>query len=86
MQAQGGTEVRASLEGQQVSLESSDVSSIKVRLSDNMLDLDQPLSISANGTEQFNGAVSRTIATLAATLEERGDPRLVFSAEVAVEL
>jgi hypothetical protein len=37
-----------------------------------------------NGSERWNGPASRTIATLAKTLDERGDPRMVWSAEVAV--
>lgn len=85
-QAAGGTEVRATLAEQQISLESSDVSSVTVRLSDSMLDLDQSLSIVANGSEAFSGVASRTIAALARTLEERGDPRLVFSAEISIDL
>ena len=85
-QPMAATQIVATLEGQLITLESSDVPSITVRLSDAMLDLDQQISILANGTERFAGTVSRTIATLSRTLQERGDPRLVFSAEVPVEL
>jgi hypothetical protein len=85
-QAVAATEVRATLTGQQVSLETSGLSSIKVRLSDSMLDLSQSVTVSANGTVHYDGLVSRTISTIAGTVEERGDPRMVFSAEVTVEL
>ncbi|MFC1641731.1 hypothetical protein ACFL5O_03435 [Myxococcota bacterium] len=85
-QAVGETQINATLEGQRIALESSDVPRITVRLSDSMLDLDQPVSVTANGTERFNGIASRTIAELARSLEERGDPRLVFSAAVAIEM
>jgi hypothetical protein len=83
-QAKAKTQVRATVTGQRIALESSNVPSIKVRLSDAMLDLEQSLSITANGSERFNGKATRTIAMLAKTMEERGDPRLIFSAEVAV--
>ncbi len=84
-QALAKTEVRATRDGQRITLESTSLSSIKVRLSDSMLDLDQPVSITANGREQFTGNVSRSIAVLANTLTERGDPRFLFSAEVLVK-
>lgn len=78
------TTVIAQLDGQHVSLESDDVSSIVVRLRDDMLDLDQVVTISANGETVFEGRVQRTIATLYRTLVERGDPAMVFSAETLV--
>jgi len=43
-----------------------------------------PVGLPTNGTERWNGSATRTIALLAKTIEERGDPRTVFSAEVAV--
>jgi hypothetical protein len=36
--------------------------------------------------ELFAGTVPRTIAVIARTLEERGDPELIFAGEVAVDL
>lgn len=80
------TELRAEVNGQTITLESADVSSARVRLSDALLDLDRPISISFNGSEIFVGMAPRTIRILALTLEERGDPAMVFSAEVLVEL
>jgi hypothetical protein len=82
--AKAKTKVRATLSGQRIALESTDVAKLKVRLSDSMLDLDQPVTISANGSERWNAPAIRTIAQLAKTLEERGDPRLVWSAEVPI--
>ena len=82
--AKAKTKVRATVTGQRIALESTDVASIKVRLSDSMLDLDLPVTITANGAERWNAQVTRTIALLARTLEERGDPRMVWSAEVPI--
>ena len=83
-QAKAKAQVRATITGQKIALESSNVPNIKVRLSDDLLDLDQAVVVTTNGTERWNGLATRTIALLAKTLEERGDPRTVFSAEVAV--
>jgi hypothetical protein len=85
-QAIAATEVRATLAGQAVTLETTGLSSISVRLSDSMLDLSQPVTISANGTVLYEGLVSRTISTIAGTIAERGDPRLVFTGEQTVDL
>jgi hypothetical protein len=49
-----------------------------------MLDLDQPVIVTMDGKEVARQTLTRTIGTLAKTLAERGDPELVFSAEVAV--
>ncbi len=82
----GGTEIVASVEGQRIELEAKGVSRVTVRLHDELLDLQQPLAIAGQGAELFAGTVQRTIKTLHSTLEERGDPRLVFPAEVVVTL
>jgi len=60
--------------------------SLTVRLDDEMFDLDAPIVIRVAGEELFRGLVPRTIRTIARTLEERGDPRAIFRAEVTVEL
>ncbi len=85
-QALAATLVRATLRGQAITLQTTGLSRLRVRLSDELLDLSQAVTVTANGTEVFAGTVPRTIAALAATLAERGDPRLVFSAEIPVEL
>ncbi len=78
--------VVAEYAGQQVTIESSDVAQLKIRLSDAMLDLDQPVSVVFGSDTVFEGLVERTILMLYTTLEERGDPAMAFSSEVLVEL
>jgi len=58
---------------------------LTIRLDDRMLDLDDDVTISAGGKEKFKGTSKRTIGTLLKTLQEQGDPKLMFSAEVAVD-
>ena len=85
-QEKKGTEIVASYSGQQVDLQSADVSKLRVRLDDRMLDLDKPVTIMAGGKQVFQGTVPRTIATIAQTLAERGDPAGIFCSEVEVTL
>ena len=81
-----GTTVRAELDGQQIDLQSSDVKRIRVRLNDQMVDLDQPVQIRAGDKELHAGVAKRTIGVIANTLAERGDPNAVFTSEIEVEL
>jgi hypothetical protein len=85
-QEKAGAEVVASFAGQQVDLQSSDVTKLRVRLDDRMLDLDKPVTVVAGGKQAFQGTVPRTIATIAQSLSERGDPAGIFSGEVRVTL
>ncbi|HEX2476605.1 MAG TPA: hypothetical protein VHK01_17765, partial [Lacipirellulaceae bacterium] len=81
-----GSEITASFTGQQIDLKSFDVKKLRVRLDDRMLDLDQTVTIMAGDKEVIQGTVPRTIATIAETLAERGDPTATFSGEVEVTL
>ena len=62
------------------------ISDLSVRLSDALVDLDQHVTVTLGAETLFTGPVSRTIGTVAKTLGERGDPALVFPAEVAVTI
>ena len=80
--ANGGDEIVAQRNGQTISVDvNSGTPKWRVRLSDAMLNLDEPLTITLGGKPLFQGKLPRTIGTLARTIEERGDPQSVFSAE-----
>jgi hypothetical protein len=86
-EARAGQLVVATRKGQEVRIEKAEgVRSLTVLLNDAMLDLDHPVVISMAGKELFNGVVPRTAATLRKTLDSRGDARLMFDAEVTVEI
>jgi Transglutaminase-like superfamily len=57
-----------------------------VRFDDRMVDLDRPVTVTFAGKTVYAGTPPRTIATLCKTLEGRGDPKLMFDAEVSVDL
>ncbi|MEE9394121.1 MAG: hypothetical protein V3W41_16605 [Planctomycetota bacterium] len=81
-----GAQVIAKLRGQTIDLEVSGPSKIHVRINDEMLALDRPISVRVGSRIAFRGPLTRTIAVLAKTLQERGDRRGMFSAEVTVSV
>jgi transglutaminase-like putative cysteine protease len=85
--AKAGAVVVAEREGNTIRiLRAQDVPTLRVRLDDRVVNLDEPVTIEANGQVLFSGKVARTIATQQQTLAERSDPGLVFDAEVNVTL
>jgi len=79
-----GSLVTATVDGQRIDLTAENVDKLRVRLADGLVDLDQPVKITAGERVLFEGVAPRTAATLAKTLAERGDPAGVFAAEVEV--
>jgi hypothetical protein len=57
-----------------------------VRLDDRMVDLDRAVKITHAGKQLFAGVTPRTVAVMLRTLTDLGDRKLMFDAEVAVEL
>jgi hypothetical protein len=86
-EARGDSLVVAKREGQSVEITAAEkVGRLLIRFDDRMADLDRPVRVTRDGKTLFEGVVPRTVATLAKTLAGRGDPRLVFDAEVEVQL
>ena len=65
--------VVAVVEGAKITLSGDLPASIVLRLSDDLVDLEQPLTVVAQGRQVFSGKVERNAATLAASLAERAD-------------
>lgn len=85
--ATAGQEITVQRQGQTFTITATpSVKHCIVMLNDFMADLDRPITILVGGTEVFSGNVTRTIAQLAKTLAERGDPELIFSAAQSVTL
>jgi dienelactone hydrolase len=82
--AKGGDQIVATVDGQNVKVASDNVRRVTVRLNDQLLDLDQPVKLQFGENEAIEVTAPRTIATLAKTLAERGDPASMYSAEVEV--
>jgi hypothetical protein len=71
-------------------LDAKDVTRVRIRLDDSMCDLSKEVVVRRKDgdgeRELFRGVPQRTIATIAATLGERDDPKAVYPAEVVVEV
>ena len=83
--AKGGTLVTAVRSGQTVDLAAVEgVEKLLVRFDDRTADLEKPVAVTFKNQKLFDGKVDRTIGTLAKTLAAKGDPKLMFDAEVSV--
>ena len=78
-QRSAGAVVEAHRDGQRIDIEKCDPNQLIVRLNDEFVDL-------VAGQQKFSGRVSRTVATISQTLNERGDAAMTFSAEVLVQV
>jgi poly(3-hydroxybutyrate) depolymerase len=84
-EARGDSLVIAKRDKQAVELVTVEkVEKLMVRFDDRVTDLDKPVKVTHDKKELFAGEVGRTIGVLAKTLAGRGDPGLVFDAEVEV--
>jgi hypothetical protein len=86
-EAIGDSLVVADRDGQSIKLSKVEkLTNLIVRLDDRMLDLDKTVTVTFDGKELYRGAPERTIGTMLRTLVGRGDPKLVFDAEVTVRI
>ncbi len=72
--------------GQRFDVERSQAPALTFLLSDDFVDLDQPVTVWHGGKPRFDGKLTRTIATLARSLAERGDPGMMYAAALTVVL
>ncbi|MEC9476998.1 MAG: transglutaminase domain-containing protein [Planctomycetota bacterium] len=74
--------IEVSREGQKIRiLHCKDVDAVTIRLDDSMIDLDRSVQFEVNGDLVHSAIIPRTIATIAQTMSERGDPIGMFSAQ-----
>jgi predicted esterase len=74
----------AHVEGQTVTIETPAAGHLTLRLSDELLDLDQPVRVVAGGKTVFEGKVQRSFAAVLESLREREDPELACTALLPV--
>ncbi len=70
----------AHVDGQTITIETPGTGSLTLRLSDALLDLDQPVKVSVGGRTIFEGKVARSFAAIAQSLKEREDAETVARA------
>ena len=81
---QARAEVVAERDGQTIDVQTTGVAQLTILLRDEMLDMDQPVTVTSAGKRLFAGRVTRSIAVIARTLQQRGDPTDVFFGELTV--
>lgn len=86
-EAKGDSLLIAKRDGQNIDIVSAEkIGKLLIRLDDRMADLDKPITITHEGKKLHAGQASRNIEVMIKTLRGRGDPKLMFDAEVEVEL
>lgn len=82
----GRSETFAKVDGQTIELKAEQLKKLTVYLDDRFIDLEKPVKIMCGDKELHEGAVNRTIATLASSLDQSGDAELSFPASVTVDI
>jgi hypothetical protein len=62
------------------------VKSVIIRMNDNFVDLDQPVTVLLPSGKKITQKAERTIGGIYRSLSERFDPEAIFSAEITVSL
>ena len=74
----------AEVDGQTIRLTGDVPPQTTVRLSDELLDLDQPVQVLVNGRETFKGRAERSAEVIRESLRERADPRSAATAKIVL--
>lgn len=85
-QAAAGRQVAAWVDGQTICVESGDVEAVRLHLRDELIDLNEPVQVIANGQVVFEGLVRRTREAIDRSLAGRRDPRAASMAQVDVKV
>jgi hypothetical protein len=75
-------QITAEVAGQTVRLDGDVPQHSTIRLSDELLDLDQPVHVLVNGHEVYGGRVERCAEVIRESLQERADPRSAATARI----
>jgi predicted esterase len=81
-EAKGGQNIVAERDGQKLTVTTKGLEKVTVLLSDALVNMDEPVSLTLNGKTLDAKKPQRTAAVIRRTLEERGDPALIFSGEI----
>jgi poly(3-hydroxybutyrate) depolymerase len=72
-EAKAGQKVVAVAKGQEITLDGDVAPGFELRLSDKLLDLDQPVKVTVNGKTAFEGQAPRTAGAVYESLQQRAD-------------
>jgi hypothetical protein len=74
----------ARVAGQSIQIEQPATGKLTLRLSDELLDLDQPIQVFASGRKVFEGKAARSLAAIMNSLKQRSDPASIALATLSV--
>jgi hypothetical protein len=80
-----GRTIIAEVENQTITLQSDDACEVELLLRDELIDLDQPLHVIANGKTVFDGRATRSTNAIEKSLQERADPRSIATATLKIK-
>ena len=80
-----GAELRVSVKGNTISIQSEDYSAVSLCLNDNIVDLDRPVTVKWDKRTVFKGRVPRTEENIRATIGQRGDAAYCFPSLITVQ-
>lgn len=78
--AKQGQTITAEANGRTIRITAEGLTRLTLRLSDALLDLDQPLTVLVNGKPVFKGQVPRTTDAITASLRQRAEPATAATA------
>lgn len=78
--------ITATQDKQTFNIEAEGVDEITLRLNSGKVNLDAPITVTSGGKQIFTTQPKRTIAAIANSLSERGDPKSICHSEVKVQL
>ncbi len=79
-------QLTAEINGQTIRIAAKNTPSLVVRLSDQLINLDLPITITVNGEEKFNSKVNRSEHEIIKSLQQRADPTSAATASVMLKL
>jgi len=82
--AKGGQTVRGEVDGQRIQLSAEGVAGLQLRLSDQLVDLDQPLRIELDGKQLPAATVKRSVQAIYESLRQRLDPATAATAVLPI--
>lgn len=83
--AQEGKKIVAEVKGQKIELNGDVPKGMTLRLSDELVNLDEPLHVAVDGKEVFAGKVERSGEAIRKSLNERADPRTAAKAVLTLQ-
>ena len=81
-----GARIAATLTGSAIAIESAgDIDELTIHLDDSMCNLDQPVTVTWNGSMVHSGPVRRSAAAVLRSLAGRSDPASLYTAQLTVK-